>query len=169
MKWDKVLKQAIMEQIAAAYARNPHATREEAREEVLDFLHYERPDLGERVAEVMTPYGIENLVGEFIRSTRSRIKKAVLSGQQVDDALSGLPPVEAVRGVMLVIPLGGGQTVDKPALSCSRSEIRAARRYYGESRANMAQREAYCAAIEDAPGWEELPADATVRDLYRAA
>lgn len=169
MKWDKGLKQAIMEQIAAAYNRNPHATREQVREEVLDYFHHERPDLGERISEAMKPYGIENLVGEYVRATRSRIKRAILNGQEIDSALAGLPPIEAVDGVVLVIPIGGGATIDKPALSCSRPEVRAARRYYGESRANMGQREEYCAAIEESPIWDELPADATVRDLYQAA
>lgn len=166
MKWDRQIKREIMEKIDERYQEQPRSTREE----VARYLYDNMPmHLFEWVARVAMFCTLEGLVSEYIRRTRKRMKGDLLNGQETDLLMGSPPSREALEGLILTVPIGGGKFDDIPVLECTQEEVRAARFYYLEQGESMYQRAGFLSAIEESRIWDGLPKHATVRDLYEAA
>lgn len=165
MKLDRTMKREIMEMVSNVYSANPLAERKDVCESVARELE-ERPELLERAQEVSIFHMLETIVGEYVRRTRGRIRKAIESGQE--DAGLDKPPYEAIANVRLTIPLSNGKYEDKPALMCDFADVRAARDYYAKQREAIDTRHAYCEALEKAMRDAGLDHGETVARLYAA-
>lgn len=170
MSLDSWVESVLLEMLDKEYSFDPDASRKEVAERVLERLEAEEEHeiLKKEAIKASPLYMLIHLAGKLVNSTRRGMKRDLLAGQQTHVGLSGRLPREAVERVRLTIPIGGNRTRLKRAILCTQEEVEAARNYYGAQKANIAQHEQWCDVIVEAFNEADLPAGATVADLYAA-